>query len=268
MPIGSVRGAAARRLQRPQRARRDRGRRRGRARTPTRWPRGCASSAASAAACSTAARRRGVTVYDDFAHHPTAIAETLDGVRSAHPDAADLGDLRAAIGDLVPADLPGGLRAGARPGRPRDPAGRLPIDAAGGPAAVGRSAHRRSAGARASTPATSRRSTRSSAPSLARAAQRRPRDRHVEWRLRQHPPEAADALEAAPTRTPMIDFRDRAAAGDAALLVELPRAHRSGDQRPRASRSAESVRERCGCDDPRRRGRVLHADRVFRSAAR
>jgi UDP-N-acetylmuramate: L-alanyl-gamma-D-glutamyl-meso-diaminopimelate ligase len=28
---------------------------------------------------------RGVTVYDDFAHHPTAIAETLAGVRSAHP---------------------------------------------------------------------------------------------------------------------------------------------------------------------------------------
>jgi UDP-N-acetylmuramate: L-alanyl-gamma-D-glutamyl-meso-diaminopimelate ligase len=28
----------------------------------------------------------GVTVYDDFAHHPTAIAETLEGVRSAYPD--------------------------------------------------------------------------------------------------------------------------------------------------------------------------------------
>ncbi len=27
----------------------------------------------------------GVTVYDDFAHHPTAIAETLKGLRSAHP---------------------------------------------------------------------------------------------------------------------------------------------------------------------------------------
>jgi UDP-N-acetylmuramate: L-alanyl-gamma-D-glutamyl-meso-diaminopimelate ligase len=27
----------------------------------------------------------GVMVYDDFAHHPTAIAETLTGVRSAHP---------------------------------------------------------------------------------------------------------------------------------------------------------------------------------------
>jgi UDP-N-acetylmuramate: L-alanyl-gamma-D-glutamyl-meso-diaminopimelate ligase len=28
----------------------------------------------------------GVSVYDDFAHHPTAIAETLTGVRSAFPD--------------------------------------------------------------------------------------------------------------------------------------------------------------------------------------
>ncbi len=29
----------------------------------------------------------GVTVYDDFAHHPTAIAETLLALRAAHPDA-------------------------------------------------------------------------------------------------------------------------------------------------------------------------------------
>ena len=29
---------------------------------------------------------RGVSVYDDFAHHPTAIAETLAGIRSAYPD--------------------------------------------------------------------------------------------------------------------------------------------------------------------------------------
>ena len=28
----------------------------------------------------------GVAVYDDFAHHPTAIEETLTGVRSAYPD--------------------------------------------------------------------------------------------------------------------------------------------------------------------------------------
>jgi len=29
---------------------------------------------------------RGVTVYDDFAHHPTAVAETLAGLRAAYPD--------------------------------------------------------------------------------------------------------------------------------------------------------------------------------------
>jgi UDP-N-acetylmuramate: L-alanyl-gamma-D-glutamyl-meso-diaminopimelate ligase len=30
-------------------------------------------------------RVRGVTVYDDFAHHPTAVAETLAAIRLAHP---------------------------------------------------------------------------------------------------------------------------------------------------------------------------------------
>jgi UDP-N-acetylmuramate: L-alanyl-gamma-D-glutamyl-meso-diaminopimelate ligase len=29
---------------------------------------------------------RGVSVYDDFAHHPTAILETLSAIRAAHPD--------------------------------------------------------------------------------------------------------------------------------------------------------------------------------------
>jgi len=29
----------------------------------------------------------GVTVYDDFAHHPTAVAETISGVRASHPSA-------------------------------------------------------------------------------------------------------------------------------------------------------------------------------------
>jgi UDP-N-acetylmuramate: L-alanyl-gamma-D-glutamyl-meso-diaminopimelate ligase len=31
-------------------------------------------------------KANGVAIYDDFAHHPTAIAETLAGVRSAYPD--------------------------------------------------------------------------------------------------------------------------------------------------------------------------------------
>ena len=39
--------------------------------------------------------------------------ETLAGVRSAYPGPPDLGDLRAAFGDVVPAGVPGGLRAGA-----------------------------------------------------------------------------------------------------------------------------------------------------------
>jgi UDP-N-acetylmuramate: L-alanyl-gamma-D-glutamyl-meso-diaminopimelate ligase len=30
---------------------------------------------------------RGVTIYDDFAHHPTAVAETLAGLRAANPSA-------------------------------------------------------------------------------------------------------------------------------------------------------------------------------------
>lgn len=29
---------------------------------------------------------QGVTIYDDFAHHPTAIAATIDGAKKAHPD--------------------------------------------------------------------------------------------------------------------------------------------------------------------------------------
>lgn len=32
------------------------------------------------------AEARGVLVYDDFAHHPTAVRETLSGVRDRHPD--------------------------------------------------------------------------------------------------------------------------------------------------------------------------------------
>jgi UDP-N-acetylmuramate: L-alanyl-gamma-D-glutamyl-meso-diaminopimelate ligase len=60
---------------------------------------------------------RGVTVYDDFAHHPTAIATTIDGLRHAEPDGRILavleprsntmkqGTMRAALpGSLAGAD--------------------------------------------------------------------------------------------------------------------------------------------------------------------
>ena len=54
----------------------------------------------------------GVTVYDDFAHHPTAVAETLSAMRAANPAAPDLGGLRAAVRVVVPAGLSGRLREG------------------------------------------------------------------------------------------------------------------------------------------------------------
>ena len=54
---------------------------------------------------------RGVTVYDDFAHHPTAVEETLRAVRRSLAGPSDLGGLRAALGLVMPARVPGRLRA-------------------------------------------------------------------------------------------------------------------------------------------------------------
>ena len=80
----AARIAAARRPQPDERARRDRGRaarrRAGRAR---RSRRSRAFRGVKRGAWKCAARARGVTVYDDFAHHPTAIATTIEGLRRA-----------------------------------------------------------------------------------------------------------------------------------------------------------------------------------------
>ena len=117
-------------------------------------------------------RRRadGVTVYDDFAHHPTAVAETLAGLRAVESRRAHLGGVRAAIGVVVPAGLPGRLRARVR-GRPTrcviapvfrstlPEAERLSVPAAGSRSQ--RSAARR----RARRPRSTTSSTRSSASS-------------------------------------------------------------------------------------------------------
>ena len=78
--------------------------------TDTMARRRCGASAACAAAWSCAERRDGVAVYDDFAHHPTAIAETL-AASARRSRIAALGDLRAALGVLVPAGVPGRFRA-------------------------------------------------------------------------------------------------------------------------------------------------------------
>ena len=112
----------------------------------------------------------GVSVYDDFAHHPTAIEETLAGVRTRIPGSPRLGDLRAAFGDVVPPHLPVRLRPRPGQGRHRGAPCRVPLEPSGRGAPVGRAADRRPRRPPASTPATSRKSTTSSRPSRARAA--------------------------------------------------------------------------------------------------
>ena len=133
----------------------------------------------------------GVTVYDDFAHHPTAIAETLAALRAAHPERPDSGRLRAALRLVVPQGLPAGVRRLVPRGRRRDHRGGVPIEPPGGPAAVGRAAgggpRRRPGRRRATFPS----STASWTTLVARAPGRRPGGADVERRLRRHSREAA-----------------------------------------------------------------------------
>ena len=53
---------------------------------------------------------RGVTVYDDFAHHPTAVRETLQALRASGTAGRLWACVRAAVGDRLPAHLPAGVR--------------------------------------------------------------------------------------------------------------------------------------------------------------
>ncbi len=85
------------RAQRPQRAGGARGGRGGRASSPGRPRRRSPPSGASSAAWRCGARRGGVTVYDDFAHHPTAVAATLAALRALGGERAPRGRLRAAL---------------------------------------------------------------------------------------------------------------------------------------------------------------------------
>ena len=51
-------------------------------------------------------RAGGVTVYDDFAHHPTAVAETLARGAAGVSRTPRVGRVRASIGVVLPAGLP------------------------------------------------------------------------------------------------------------------------------------------------------------------
>ena len=63
---------------------------------------------------------RGVTVIDDFAHHPTAIATTLAGARKRYPGPAHLGALRAALDLFGAQGVRERLHRRLPRGRPRD----------------------------------------------------------------------------------------------------------------------------------------------------
>ena len=86
-PFGDLRGAAGRRAQRAQRAGRDRRRHRSRRSAPERIADGLRAFAGVKRRLEVVGVADGVTVYDDFAHHPTAVAETLAGLRASNPTA-------------------------------------------------------------------------------------------------------------------------------------------------------------------------------------
>ena len=60
-------------------------------------------------------------VIDDFAHHPTAVRETIAAIRQPLPGPAPVGHLRAALQHQPPQHPPGGLRARLRRRRAREP---------------------------------------------------------------------------------------------------------------------------------------------------
>ena len=182
--------------------------------------RACARSRAFAAGMQLRGTARGVAVYDDFAHHPTAIAETLPGVRSAYPD-------RRIWAIFEPRSATSCRRVfqedfAQRASRAAD---RVVLPAV----------------FRSTLPEDQRLSTEQLVADLKAAgidaryipkvddivaagrqgcARRRPRRRHVERRLRRHPSEAPVGARGA---RDLIDARLRIVpAGDAAWLVELP----------------------------------------------
>ena len=63
------------------------------------------------------AQVNGITIIDDFAHHPTAIAGTLKALRARYPGGAPVGDSRTAFQHAAPARSAN--RSGAQPGAGR-----------------------------------------------------------------------------------------------------------------------------------------------------
>ena len=243
-PFGAVRAAARRRAQRPQRAGRHRRRDRSRPRAPSRSPRGLRSFAGVKRRLEVVGTAGGVTIYDDFAHHPTAVAETLAGLRASHPAARiwavfeprsasscrrifqdDFARAFAAadgvlIAPVFRSTLPEAERLSV-PALVRD------LDASGRSGAGGRldRRHRR--------------------PPIVREHRAgRSGGDHVERRLRRHPSEAAAGAVVAPVIRPVT--RDEPSASSCSaippLIVEFAERASIRRQRPRI-RLAEAVQD-------------------------
>ena len=113
----------------------------------------------------------GVTVYDDFAHHPTAVAETLAGLRAANPDARIWAVFEPRSASSCRRSVPGRLRTGVWRRRRSAAGAGVPLDAAGSRAAVGPAPGPRPARTAASRRGKPDRSTTSSRPSSASTGQ-------------------------------------------------------------------------------------------------
>ena len=217
----------------------------------TRWPRspspprsgidaeriaeGLRRSPASSGGSRWSATADGVTVYDDFAHHPTAVAETLAGLRAANPAARiwavfeprSASSCRRVFQDDFARAFARRRRGGARAG--------VPIDAAGGRAAVGAAARRdlRGRGQSAREAGIDRRHRRR--PS---SREHRPGDSSSSCRTAASAASTSKLLRAlaALSRVALDDaFRIRPGRR-LGVGRRVRRAHRSGDQRARRLR--------------------------------
>src|SRR5581483_2481776 len=128
------------------------------------------------------------------------------------PARARLGGVRAPLGLVVPARVPGGLRQRVRGGRRGDHRAGVPLEAAGVGAPVGARARARPERARHER-ARSRVARRHRRRHRARAPRRRSRRPDVERRLRRHPREAAAGAGVTGYRL--------VAAGDSAIVIEF-----------------------------------------------
>ena len=187
-----------------------------------------------------------MTVYDDFAHHPTAVAETLAGLRASQsgrrgsgPCSSRARPRRAGASSRTTSRAPS--RAPTRSLLAPVFRSTLPeAERLSVPQLVRDLQRPRPVGARGR-----RRSTTSSPTIVGGASARRSRRPHVERRLRRHPQQAA-ARRSAVSRRSRIVARRRLGAGRRVRGAHRSRRQRAGD---RAGRGARRRRGSAGVRD-------------------